>query len=316
MSQLQSLLASRLFNPTRRVQATHRPQSQSDARRLERGASIHLCPARSRLDASLVQILLLSPSLPELQELQLGDNGLSSLASGADASSLLVPKLHTLNLDSNKLKDWDEIVMALQRLPWFVPVRSSCSPSLTLIFPQSLDRLILSSNTISHISVTSAAPLHIHHLSLASNLISSWSSLNALASQVPSLETLWVGDNPLLATIEEGDARLEVIARVASLQELEGSRVSSSLVRAPSSAELTLDHEQVSPTEREDAEIWYAGRITKSEASETDKEKDHPRWRELIESELAYRLQVTVLTSSTPQSTVCPRHPSKRRLQR
>ncbi|ORY66787.1 hypothetical protein BCR35DRAFT_181638 [Leucosporidium creatinivorum] len=191
------------------------------------------------------ELLLLSPSLPELQELQLGDNELASLSAETSPTEPLLPSLKTLNLDTNKLTNWDEIVASLLPLP-------------------SLDRLILSRNSISTVPLSpSSATLNLRYLSLTANALASWSSVDALNSQVPNLEGLWIGENPLFEGLHEGDVRLEIIARVKGLRELEGSRIS--------------------PTEREDAEQWYLSRIGKSPASELEKEELHPRWKELVE---------------------------------
>lgn len=64
-----------------------------------------------------LQIVLLSPSFPELQELQLGDNELASLSAEATPTEPLLPKLTTLNLDSNKLVNWDKLASTLLPLP-------------------------------------------------------------------------------------------------------------------------------------------------------------------------------------------------------
>lgn len=56
---------------------------------------------------------MLSPSLPELQVLQLGDNELVSLSTETIPTEPLLPKLTTLNLDNNQIIDWDKLVSAL-----------------------------------------------------------------------------------------------------------------------------------------------------------------------------------------------------------
>ena len=101
-----------------------------------------------------------------------------------------------------------------------------------------LERLILSANNLKTLARTSKVNPTISHLSLTGDSIDSWSSLNALNRQLPALESLWISDNPLFAGLEEADARLEVIARVRDLSELEGSRVSRSLCLVPALADL------------------------------------------------------------------------------
>lgn len=63
----------------------------------------------------MTQIVLLSTSLVNLGELQIGHNGISQLSPPLDPGAL--PSLHTLNLGNNVLCSWIEIQEALQYLP-------------------------------------------------------------------------------------------------------------------------------------------------------------------------------------------------------
>lgn len=58
------------------------------------------------------------------------------------------------------------------------------------------------------------------------------------------------------------------------------------------------------------------GKINKLSLSEEEKEKEHPRWKALVESECCVIQLGGRLTLILSQSTVCRLHPSRRRLQR
>lgn len=136
-----------------------------------------------------------------------------------------------------------------------------------------MKRLILADNrfaSLSPLTATSTSALaSLRHLSLASNLLSSWSSLDPL-NALSSLESLRLAGNPVLAGEEEergGVSRLRVVGRVGRVRELEGSRV-----HLP---------------ERDDAERFYLAEIAREEGSRADEERAraHPRYRELVQSE-------------------------------
>lgn len=144
---------------------------------------------------------------------------------------------------------------------------------LTVELAFRLKRLILSHNRFSSLApstpTASSRLVSLRHLSLASNLLSTWSSLDPL-NALPSLESLRLADNPLLVEEKEergGVSRLRVLGRVGRVSELEGS--------------------VVHPPERDDAERFYLAEIAREDGMDTDekREKAHPRYKELVQSE-------------------------------
>ena len=63
----------------------------------------------------------MSPSLPNLKELELGFNRLDTLSPRHDeapyAGSVRLAKLESVNLESNELSDWEETLEAMSQLP-------------------------------------------------------------------------------------------------------------------------------------------------------------------------------------------------------
>lgn len=65
----------------------------------------------------------MSPSLPNLVELQFGFNRLkmleplSGLLTMAACEVPILPKVETLNLEANELSDWTETIRELSKLP-------------------------------------------------------------------------------------------------------------------------------------------------------------------------------------------------------
>ncbi|GAA5867668.1 hypothetical protein JCM1840_006651 [Sporobolomyces johnsonii] len=222
------------------------------------------------------EILVVAPSLANLVELQIGFNRIQTLSSSppsADEAHLSLreppplPKLELLNLESNELSNWSELVSELSVLP-------------------SLTTLVLTSNHFSSLalppppaspSLAPSAPTpaltKLRHLSLTSNLLSSWAdSIEALASSCetsfPKLSSLRVAGNPLTGASSRdcstdpalspdspstGDrtavhTRLLTLARMPSLLELEGTAVPRA--------------------ERDDAERFWLGRLAQGEEDE------------------------------------------------
>ncbi|GAA5904368.1 Pac2p [Sporobolomyces salmoneus] len=187
------------------------------------------------------ELIRISPSLPNLVELEFGFNRLTTLSSAnASETPLLLPELETLNLESNFLSDWEETIKALSSLP-------------------SLTKLVLASNRFADLSLPPPSPASpilrkLRHLSLSSNLLSSWSnSIDALGESqpttFPALTSLNLAENPLASSpssngsqqpsTAESDSsgsssrereqlhrRLNVIARLGFLDTLEGTAIS------------------------------------------------------------------------------------------
>jgi len=78
-----------------------------------------------------LQVVRLSPSLPNLIEFQFGFNRLevfeplSGTSTFAGAEFPVLPKVETLNLEANELSDWTETIRELCKLPRCVDLSST-----------------------------------------------------------------------------------------------------------------------------------------------------------------------------------------------
>ncbi|KAH8928176.1 RNI-like protein [Atractiella rhizophila] len=198
---------------------------------------------------SAQEIFYLHSSLPLLEDLQAGYNGITSLLPLCEEG--IFPSMRSLNIEGNAITSWEEVVVSLGRLPL-------------------LERLILSFNPISSINfgppTDSASPLPFSNLkTLALNdcPLTMWSSIDALAS-ISSLRNLSLGHSAL-PEASDRDFRAFVIARLPSLN--------------------SLDHSTISPRERRDSEIFYLGRIEQELAhGSTQVEERHPLFKSLVET--------------------------------
>ncbi|GAA6001056.1 Pac2p [Rhodotorula paludigena] len=228
------------------------------------------------------EIRNVSPSLVNLVDLQFGFNRLASLRSfdagdpTSDSHGVMLPKLERLNLESNELSDWPELVRELSCLPQLSDLVLAGNRFVSLDLSTSPPGVAAASKP------TASPPLpNVERLSLVENLLSSFSdSIDALASAAPitfpSLRRLLLAGNPLLsrkdtsatATItapadhtakpharpshtldrDALHARLLVLARMPFLSELEGS--------------------PVVPAERDDAERFWLERLRDGEKGE------------------------------------------------
>uniref|UniRef100_A0A061RZB9 Tubulin-specific chaperone e-like n=1 Tax=Tetraselmis sp. GSL018 TaxID=582737 RepID=A0A061RZB9_9CHLO len=192
------------------------------------------------------QICRVGPAMTNLRELHLNGNGITSLAA-APAEALCL--LRHLSLEDNELSDWGGVESAVGELP-------------------RLERLHLSGNCLPAVH----PPKGDHEwrclkaITLGRNRIGSWSSIDAL-DRFPSLGELRLSGNPLLEGARSG-GRFEVIARVAKLELLNGSKVTR--------------------RERQDAELRYLrtvwGELQSQDAhSRAEVEDANPRLAELLE---------------------------------
>ncbi|GAA5887432.1 hypothetical protein JCM16303_004281 [Sporobolomyces ruberrimus] len=205
------------------------------------------------------EVIRISPSLPNLVNLELGFNRLTRLdhaqpSSAAKSEPVSLPKLEILNLEMNELHDMEETILAVSGLP-------------------SLKKLVLASNRFETLSLasrmsttTTSALRQLRHLSLTSNLLSSWSdSIDALgeaaSTTFPALNSLSIADNPLSSDLTNSrltgptkptyqnrrglDTRLLIIARLGFLDTLEGTAITEA--------------------EREDAERYWIREVQASQ---------------------------------------------------
>ncbi|KIO34311.1 hypothetical protein M407DRAFT_127339 [Tulasnella calospora MUT 4182] len=208
------------------------------------------------------EIWTLGVLFPGLTSLEVGYNRLNSLNPPAGAS--IFQKLSTVNLATNDIEDWAIAVRAVR----------------TMV---GLRHLILSDNKIGDVPWPTSADLSrgpslLRTISLASNRMRSWSSLDALAAWFPYLEGFYGQENPYLeaqpGTLE--CARQLTIARFPSL--------------------ITCDGSPISPYERKDAELFYLTFIVKTVSNPDERASLHPQWPVLcakhgapVEAEVALR---------------------------
>ncbi|KAN0063488.1 hypothetical protein ACQY0O_003935 [Thecaphora frezii] len=128
------------------------------------------------LDGTLIgwgEMLRLSPALPALELLRLGQNALSALApdeSDAAPRHVPFPQLETLILDDNLLTSWIDVVESLAVLP-------------------RLANLYLTKNLIEHIPAYTTGPrlCSLTHINLRSNPIATWQELDNLETWLVDL---------------------------------------------------------------------------------------------------------------------------------
>ncbi|BGO99347.1 tubulin-specific chaperone E [Rhodotorula toruloides] len=231
------------------------------------------------------EVRLISPSLPNLVDLQLSFNRLQRLDDAAHAEQVeaapptLLPNLKRLNLESNELDDWADAVSELSFLPGLEELYLTSNRINSLTLPQ------LQTAPPAATSTSPSPPqlTRLRHLSLLENLLDSWAtSVDAFAasrdSTFPNLTSLRISDNPLLrppftATNEAIESlpastaddrhllhsRLLIIARLPFLTELEGTAVSQA--ERDDAERFWL--EQVARGKEKEAELseWAKGRL-------------------------------------------------------
>ena len=160
------------------------------------------------LGIQLESLCQITSYLPVLAELHLVSNALTHLrpdAAGAAHTLQLPETLELLNLEDNNITDWDD-VLAVGHLP-------------------NLHTLILSSNSIKAVtSIPEGAFPAVRSLSLTSNKIDSWASIEALQSLTKLADFRYKG-NPLFDGKPGLWSRQLVISRLPSITRLNGSDV-------------------------------------------------------------------------------------------
>lgn len=147
-------------------------------------------------------VCAISAHVPELEELYINGNGMSSFELDKAATSVF-PKLRTLSVESNGIRKWREIEAVGHQLP-------------------RLESLHASQNALSEVLPTCAFPA-LKTLLMGDNELNSWTSVDALNS-FPQLEDVRLSGNPIVNA--DASVRYEVIARVQGLKMLNGSSVS------------------------------------------------------------------------------------------
>ncbi|KAF9454620.1 RNI-like protein [Macrolepiota fuliginosa MF-IS2] len=183
-------------------------------------------------------------TMPKLQHLEIGYNGLTDVSFDPNHQSRSTVPVRTVNLDSNRIYGWERVCSALLNFPF-------------------LERVVLANNQIENIpSPTSQQGLpQLKHLSLSFNRLRLWGDISALAAWAPSLGSLTLIGNPVIADHAQ-NARPLVIARLATLQTLDGALISAK--------------------ERRDAELYYLSHVVNhGPVSDEERCQEHPRWQEL-----------------------------------
>ncbi|CAI6003409.1 unnamed protein product [Closterium sp. NIES-64] len=241
------------------------------------------------------QVEELSRQLPLLETLVLIKNEISGLrpSSGADASRApldCLQHLTYLDLSDNRIADWAQVsfLSALPSLKW----------------------LLLSGNQITNIpgndgSPANASTFHnLHHLSLADNNISQWSSIDALAITCPNLKELVLSHKPYVPRLHSANqtpasASAPANGNVTKCNGTEGRATANGSLTPGSDGAAAADGEeggrvercefglgvteegrmgviarmgsiqklncvQILPRERMDAEIWYISHTIRS----------------------------------------------------
>ncbi|XP_033735723.1 tubulin-specific chaperone E-like [Pecten maximus] len=210
----------------------------------------------NRIPYSWQKILECSLMFPLLQQLHICFNGITNLS---DPQGRL-QNLTLINLESNNVQSWSQ-VLHLSRLP-------------------KLESLIVSDNNIDAIALpdvnygeTSQHFQALKYLCVNYNKISEWSSINEL-NKLKSLKELKMIQNPLLNTAIPETVRQLIVAKVASLEHCNRTRVTKE--------------------ERRGSEIDYLKRFgqlwIKSGGSQdenknnpsTEFTNEHPRYQELV----------------------------------
>ncbi|CAD6569556.1 MAG: hypothetical protein ASARMPRED_002943 [Alectoria sarmentosa] len=163
------------------------------------------------------------------------------------ASPLATPLLTKIDLSSNAFTTL-EYIRPLTALPNLQTLSLRANPLTSLFSPP--DKSIIFPK--------------LKHLDLISTLLPTLSSLNPISVSFPRLTSLLTNHTPLTTY---PSASLHTIARLATLTE--------------------LNYSQITPAERQNAELYYLSQVSKQLAAATDDAEErealaqHSRWKEL-----------------------------------
>ncbi|CAO3616259.1 unnamed protein product [Cunninghamella echinulata] len=147
------------------------------------------------------QVLLLSPLLSQLEDLQLSGNNIESLG----GISTHFPHLKCINLEQNKLKDWDQ-VNSLNSLP-------------------NLETLFLNDNQLTSINIPPNTFKKLEFLRVDHNQLDQWKYIDIL-NELPSIKKLRCHENPIFKGLSPEVSQAQIIGRVKGLNTLNGSSLS------------------------------------------------------------------------------------------
>jgi len=180
-----------------------RPRTWASGDAARRGAFARLeVLVLNDTNATWKNVCALRACFPELRELYLNSNGMETFEAEASEAEAPFPKLQTLSVDGNAIKDWHQIEALGRALP-------------------KLQKLHVSQNSLVEIRRSGDAFPELKSLLVGENALDSWRSVDALDS-FPKLEEVRLSGNPLA---DGALARHEIIARVSRLTVLNGSTV-------------------------------------------------------------------------------------------
>eukprot|EP00742_Colponemidia_sp_Colp-10_P003275 GILJ01003485.1.p1 GENE.GILJ01003485.1~~GILJ01003485.1.p1 ORF type:complete len:552 (+),score=93.11 GILJ01003485.1:115-1770(+) len=175
------------------------------------------------------QVELLAPYLPNLEELHLCHNNLTVIgeestnqqpeeAREPSMDNLVgvsyvdcFPNLQVLNLDHNRLKNWQQI-WKLSKMPKLSKLQINANGLTEIVWPMGVEQL----------------PFHpfsaLRSISVNDNEVANWASIDSL-NRFGGIEELRIRDNPLNRMVGLKAARNLFIARIKSLTLLNGSQI-------------------------------------------------------------------------------------------
>ncbi|TFK30063.1 outer arm dynein light chain 1 [Coprinopsis marcescibilis] len=146
--------------------------------------------------------------MPCLQSLEAGFNHLQNLGgAGGTATRMVHPALRSLNLDTNELSDWVEIMQTFGPIPL-------------------LEKLNFSSNQLKDIPppTQGSGISYLRFLSLSANSIASWNDVENLSRWCTGIQNISLRDNPIT---KEPHARSTVVSYFPTLRTLDGTAIST-----------------------------------------------------------------------------------------
>ncbi|KAJ3299684.1 hypothetical protein HDU76_006248 [Blyttiomyces sp. JEL0837] len=201
----------------------------------------------------------LAPFLPNLEELYMGFNELTTLGypdvletngNITTKKPAEFPKLRVLSLETNQLTSWNEV-----------------SYLVSESFPN-LESLFLNSNLIDNISASSTSTSFkcLRYLNLSSNKIPSWSSIHALNS-ITTLTDMRLKNNPILSVVStpalEQASTTTTTTMTDSQTSYNAGRDSHMDLIARLGNALSINGSPISKKDRADAELYYLNRVAR-----------------------------------------------------
>ncbi|XP_045806398.1 tubulin-folding cofactor E [Trifolium pratense] len=199
------------------------------------------------------QVELLKQSLTTIEELHIMGNNISRIMPVSSSMVQGFDSLRLLNLEDNCIAEWSEI-MKLSQLRCLEQLYLNKNCLNSLFYPDNGCQYYES-------EVTSCKPFqNLRCLLLGDNNISDLASVDSL-NLFPNLVDIRLSGNPITDSTKGGVPRFVLIARLAKIQILNGSEITS--------------------RERKDSEIRYVRLVISRLHASPEEIKQHPRFSEL-----------------------------------